>query len=183
MGKGLEHHDATEPSVEEVESVKRHAEQRDERVISAGHQEERDHVDDGKITGPIPHQGRHARQGPGKVDGHDAKGHIGREVADQKDQLHSRGQRPDVDGRAELKLAVVALAENGRVLHVLLEPRVLVRDLGEIALLVVVDASHRPDVSNQQLRHPPGEKDDPDATQNQKQIVREHRVDNERVNA
>lgn len=122
MGEGLQSHDAAQPSVEEVERVERDAEKVDERVVPARHQEKRDHVDHGKITSPVPHKGGNLLQRPRVVNRDYAKRDVGRQVAEEEDQLHPRGQRSDVEGRAELELAVVALAENRRILHILLEP-------------------------------------------------------------
>jgi hypothetical protein len=163
--------------MEEVERVEGHAEEADERVVPARHEEERDHVDHGKVSGPVPDELGNVVERPGEVDGHDAKGHIGREVAEQEDELHAGGQRAGVDGRAELELAVVALAEDGRVLDIPLEPRVRLAGDREIPLRVVVEACDGPDIPDQDGRDPPDEQDDGNDAQHEEQIMREHLVD------
>jgi hypothetical protein len=164
--------------VEQVEGVERHAEEGDERVVPTRHEEKRDHVHHGEVAGAVPDKPGNRLQIPRVVDGHDAERHVGREVAEQKDELHPRGECADVEGRAELEFAVVPLAENGRVLHVPLEPRVPLGALGEIPLRVVVEARHCPDIPDQEHGESPGEKDDRNGAQNHEQVVREHLVDN-----
>lgn len=162
--------------MEEVEGVERDAKQVDERVVPAGHQEKRYHVDNGEVAGPVSHERRNLLVRARVVDGHDAKGYIGGEVAEQKDELEARRQGADIEGRAELELAVVPLAEDGCVEHVPLEPRELLGRLRKESLRVVVQTRHGPDVPDQERREPPGSKRGRDDAENEEQVVREHPV-------
>lgn len=181
MGNTFQHHDAAQPAVKKVESVERHAKEVDEWVVPAGHEEEWNHVDHREIAGPVPHEGADHLERAREVDGSDAECHIRREVADEEKELHPRGQCADVEGRAELELAVVALAEDRRVHDVLLEPRVVLGRLGEVPLGVVVQACDGPDIPNEERGDPPDEQGGPDDAQDEEKIVRKHLVHDVRV--
>lgn len=176
MDERLEDDDTSQPSVEEVEGVERDAEELDERVVAAGKDEQRNHVDDGQISGAVSDEGGDGLEGPGKVDGDDAKGDIGGKVGHEEDELEPRGKCPDVDGRAELELAVVALAQDGRVLEVLLEECPLLVANGKVPLRVVVEARHGPHISDQDGREPPDGEHHRDGAQDDEQVLRHHLI-------
>ena len=111
VGNSFENDDAAEPSMEQVECVEGDAENVDQRIVARGHEEEGDHVGHGEnacavAEGPA---GLIKGLGPGNVD--DREDGVEGEVRDEEDELQARGQCADVDGAAELELAVVALAE------------------------------------------------------------------------
>ena len=51
MNARFEHNDPADPAMEEVKCVEGNAQERDERVVTGGEDEEHDHVYDGKVTG------------------------------------------------------------------------------------------------------------------------------------
>ena len=176
MDERLEDHDASQPSVEEVEGVERDAEKPDERVVSAGEEEEGNHVNRGQVSRAVSNERGDGPERPRIVDRDDAESDIGGKVADQEGELESRGKCPDVDGGAELELAVVSFAEDGRVLEVLLEERPLLVPHGKVPLCVVVEARHRPHISDQDRCEPPHEEHHRDGAQNDKQVLGHHLV-------
>lgn len=113
MSKSLPSHNTAQPSVKEVERIERDTQKVDEGVIPASHEEQGDHVGDSEGSSTIDeHSGRRAHW-LRKVDPHNTESDIGGEVAEEEDELKAGGESSNVDGRAELELAVVPLAENG----------------------------------------------------------------------
>lgn len=70
------------------------------------------HVDNSQDTRPVPQQPGNTGVVVGKGNVDDTKCDIGGEVGSEEEQLEACGQRPDVDGRAKLDLAVVSLPED-----------------------------------------------------------------------
>lgn len=122
VSKRLQNHDATQPSMNEIVRVEGNAEQPDEGIVPPSQDEQRNHVDDGEDTRPVPHQSGNLGEWQRVVDGSDAKSDVGSEVGEEEGQLEACWQSTDINGRTELKFAVVSLAEYGRVQNVLLEP-------------------------------------------------------------
>lgn len=113
VSKSLQSHNTAQPSVKEIERIKRDTQKVKEGVIPASHEEQGDHVGDSEGASTIDeHSGRRAHW-LRKVDAHNTESYIGGEVAEEEDELKARGESSNVDGRAKLELAVVPLAENG----------------------------------------------------------------------
>lgn len=121
VSDGLEHHNTSNPSVKEVEGVERHVQPLDQRVVASSHEPQGNHVHDGKHTGTVAELIGPSVEVAMEGDIGNAEGNVGGKVGDQADELESRGQCAHVDGGAEGELAVVPLAEKGRILDASLE--------------------------------------------------------------
>lgn len=122
VGNRLQHDNTPKPAVKKIEGVERDAEKIDERVVAASHEEQRDHVDNSEVSGPVSNECRNLTKRAGEVDGHDAKGNVGAKVGQEEKKLKTGRKSADIEGRADLELAVVPLAKDGCVEDVLLEP-------------------------------------------------------------
>lgn len=176
MGNRLEHDDAAHPAMEEVERVERHAQKRDQRVVTAREGEQGDHVDDGEIASAVADEGANLAERPRVVDGDDAKSDIGRKVAQEEGELQACRESAHVEGAAELELAIVTLAEDGSILDVALEPRIGMVWDGEVALCVVVETDHLPHLAHHDDCNAVDEHGRRDDTQHEEQVVRKHLV-------
>lgn len=147
VGKGLEDDNATNPTVDQVEGVERDARDLDEGVVAASQQEEREHVHDAQHTGTVAELTGSTLAA--EVDVDDGEGDVHARVQDQVDGLQTAGEGANVDGRGQLVLTVVTLAEQGRVKQVGLEPSVPPVGGGEVALVGVVQAGNSSDVAHE----------------------------------
>lgn len=59
MNDGLGHHDATKPTMYEVENVEGNSEKPYQRVVSACQKDKRDHVHHRKDASPVPQMVQH----------------------------------------------------------------------------------------------------------------------------
>lgn len=121
MSQRLEHHNPTQPPMQQVPGIKRHAQQRNQRVIATGHQHQSHQIDRSHGPGPIAH---HPRYGmlilPIRHRNH-TNHHIHNHDAQNQKRMEATGQGPEIDGARQLQLLVVAVAEKGGVDDVVLE--------------------------------------------------------------
>lgn len=157
--------------MEEIELVKRHAQQRDQRVVPASHQEQGDHVDDGEDTRPVPEGGSGLDGLVEPRNAVDAEDDVGRKVADQEQELEPRGQGAEVDGGAHLDLAVVALPEHGGVERVALDEGQAAVGDGEVPLLLVVEAHDMADLLDELVVEAPDEQGGGDGAADDHEVV------------
>ncbi len=104
------------------------------------------HVDNGEDTSSVSEADNGGAKLLGKGDANHAEDDVGGKVTQQEDELEASGQRADIDGGAQLELAVVPLPEHGRVQEVALEEGEPGAGHGEVALLLVVEADHGADL-------------------------------------
>lgn len=121
MDDCLGHHDPTEPAMDQVEVVERDVQQSNQGVVSSGHQDQRDEIDDSKTAGSIAEDAKHLHVGLTEVDADQAKGNIHAEDAGEKDGLEACGKHAEVQSRGEAKFPVVTFAKQRCVKDVFFE--------------------------------------------------------------
>lgn len=124
MGKSLTNYDPSQPAVDQVVGVVRHLEQRDEGVVSAGQENERDQIDSRHHTRSAENDARHRVRL--RLVGHSdaAEGDIHGDDADNDEGVEPAGQSTHIDSPGELELPVVPVTEERSIDNMLL-------DLGE----------------------------------------------------
>lgn len=131
------------------------------------------HVDDGKNARPVPEPRSSGSKLLLEGNPDKAKGDVGGKVTHEEDELEPRGQGPHVDGGAHLDLAVVPLAEDGRIQGVALYEGQLRVWEGKVPLLVVVEAHHGADLLDGLIVETPDDEDEADGADDDHEVVGE----------
>jgi hypothetical protein len=107
----LKDNDSPQPTMDQIERVKRNPQQLYQRIVPPSEQEQRHHIDDRQCSSPIPHLAEHCRFIRTPLDHEGAKHDIRHQIPQQEGGLEPRGQSPYIDGTRKLELAVVSHAE------------------------------------------------------------------------
>ena len=146
MQDRLDDGDATEPAMQEIESIKGNVQEQDQRIVASGHDEEWHHIDHGQDAGPIAKGGQEDGLAGVPVDAEHAEENVGGEVGKQEKRLEAEWNGAPIESGSG-NLCVVAVPEEWSVQKVLLEFGQSRVGRDKVALGVVVEAGHRADVS------------------------------------
>ena len=98
MGKSLKDNNSSEPAVNQVHGIERDTGELDDRVVTTGQEEERDHVDDGHDTRTAEKFTSTGRE-TAVVDLPDAESDVDGEITDQEEALKTAGKSTHTEGR------------------------------------------------------------------------------------
>ncbi len=122
-----------------IEGVKGNAQPRDQRVVTPGQKEQRDHIRNGQHPGPHAELPVRLFMSGVPVDAHQSQREVARQIRRQQHRLESTGERAQIYRLGQAELAIVSFPPDGRVQQMLLEPGVRLVGNGEVALTSVVE--------------------------------------------
>ena len=99
MSNGFQNHNPADPSVDEVEGIKRNSAELDQWVVTPSQDEQWKHVHHGQYTAAVSKFSSHLGKLPAEVDADHAERNIGAEITQNHEQLESAGKGSNVDGR------------------------------------------------------------------------------------
>lgn len=120
VSDGLQHHDSTQPAVDEVVCVEADVQQWNERIIPSRQENQRYHIQHGQISRPASELGNKRRLLVHAVVEDTAVRDLADQVQSQQSRVESRRQRSNIYGRREHDLAVVSLPPQRRIENMLL---------------------------------------------------------------
>lgn len=140
MSQSLEDDNTTQPTVQQVPSIKGNTQQSNQWVIPASHEHQGHQVDSGHGSSPVAH---HTRDGMlifaiGKGD--HAADDIHHDNTHNEKGVKATGQCAKVDGAGQLHLLVMAVAEQGSIDDMVLDLGEGVMGRQEVPLAVIGEA-------------------------------------------
>ena len=171
--------------MQQVPGVKGHAQQGDQRVVTAGHEHQSHQIDGSHGTRTIPHRTRNGmlvlaigHRDHTQNDIHDHNPH------DQKG-MEATGQGTEVDCRRQLPLLVMAVAEEGRVDDMVLDLGEGVMGREEVALTVIGEAGQATQMGVEPMGQLPDVDEGRDAPENEdgdaSEVIVEHLLEGPRT--